>query len=935
MMDITEDFNLRQTSKTNHLLIDTFDFSKDKIFSSTALDNKTETESFSLHLSESFIDETQDSSSLKWQDKLPKAVIVINDSDNESVLSNSKPNISANDENLDSLRKMNVTERSKTNTPQKCWRNHSSREKCPTNMTCKKSIKDVDKKIIIEESDDSEIDESQVPQIIKDTVSESVTLSERKKKEIMRWLSMNFDGSQYRSSCSQESIVADSRHSGVNSSGNSSLERFEMHFETPNNRDKFSKLKRLEESNSSKTQSKQSTIDQYLERNNSELDSMKNKLPTNKHLDKTPSNESKKGNSDRTPLANKVSSVLKKTITSESYSLNLDIPTSKSGNSTPTNKILKTKNWLPDSFDLNTPSTKSSSKSSIDIVKSNSKKLTLQKPVSSGYQTNELFISDKNFTKTPSSEKTPKTNNFICPSSLISEDIDSRNSSDVILIDDKSKQLDNDHVPIIDTTINDCADILENLYGSTWRNKAVSLVSVSEPRKKTTKQIIKNSTVTKKKSNSTKLNDKYVSDNNLLGKENGQNILIQKAQTTIKKSRRQKNIHDSFINDDSTNESSPDCSYYTALSNPAPYNSNNLKIGTPSTIKMIKKNKNNMLAICDSETDDDMWKRNDNKKKLTFDSSSSSDTSEFDPEDIVFPKNIVKANKKVNFQSCESTSKPSTEKKISQKSFLASLSKDVPLEESDLKAMIYKAKYPSIKEELCKILYKLFNENVFDNKLPEDMLIEWSVRLRGTAGKCYNKQSLKALGKTVRSSRIVLASKILDSPDRLRDTLIHEMCHAATWLINGVSDGHGNFWKAWATKAVKAFPELPPISRCHNYEIQTKFTYKCKSCGYSVGRHSKSLDLNKKRCGYCHGEFELLINKVTKNGKVQKSAANAKEPSGFALYVKENYHLVKQKGVTMKHADVMKLLGQKFSAVKLTPKSDDKIQRDNINVPLN
>lgn len=35
-----------------------------------------------------------------------------------------------------------------------------------------------------------------------------------------------------------------------------------------------------------------------------------------------------------------------------------------------------------------------------------------------------------------------------------------------------------------------------------------------------------------------------------------------------------------------------------------------------------------------------------------------------------------------------------------------------------------------------------------------------------------------------------------------------------------------------ANEAMKIFPELPPIRRCHNYEIKTKFTYKCTSCGY-------------------------------------------------------------------------------------------------------
>lgn len=31
---------------------------------------------------------------------------------------------------------------------------------------------------------------------------------------------------------------------------------------------------------------------------------------------------------------------------------------------------------------------------------------------------------------------------------------------------------------------------------------------------------------------------------------------------------------------------------------------------------------------------------------------------------------------------------------------------------------------------------------------------------------------------------------------------------------------------------MKVFPELPPIRRCHDYEIKTKFTYKCVGCGY-------------------------------------------------------------------------------------------------------
>jgi SprT-like family. len=39
--------------------------------------------------------------------------------------------------------------------------------------------------------------------------------------------------------------------------------------------------------------------------------------------------------------------------------------------------------------------------------------------------------------------------------------------------------------------------------------------------------------------------------------------------------------------------------------------------------------------------------------------------------------------------------------------------------------------------------------------------------------------------------------KVCDTADRLRDTLVHEMCHAAVWILNGVKNGHGHLWNAW------------------------------------------------------------------------------------------------------------------------------------------
>ncbi|XP_069687213.1 germ cell nuclear acidic protein-like isoform X6 [Periplaneta americana] len=250
-------------------------------------------------------------------------------------------------------------------------------------------------------------------------------------------------------------------------------------------------------------------------------------------------------------------------------------------------------------------------------------------------------------------------------------------------------------------------------------------------------------------------------------------------------------------------------------------------------------------------------------------------------------------------------------------SFLASLSGEKLNGQCHPEALYYKNNFKKKKEELCSTLFKLYNNEVFHNKLPHDMSLTWNVRMNRTAGFCYNRWTITSPGTKIRSSRIVLSAKVCDTSDRLRDTLIHEMCHAAAWIMDGMKDGHGPCWKAWARRATLIFPELPPIKRCHEYNIQTKFTYRCTSCGYSIGRHSKSLDVAVKRCGHCFGVFELLVNTRRKSGTILQTLPKKRSPVGFARFVKENYSSVKQLRRDLKHADVMRLLGQQFSSMKI------------------
>ncbi|NWS76957.1 ACRC protein, partial [Crotophaga sulcirostris] len=80
------------------------------------------------------------------------------------------------------------------------------------------------------------------------------------------------------------------------------------------------------------------------------------------------------------------------------------------------------------------------------------------------------------------------------------------------------------------------------------------------------------------------------------------------------------------------------------------------------------------------------------------------------------------------------------------------------------------------KEELAEKLYSLYNSTIFEQKLPEKMVILWNKKMRKTAGYCVTGQTVGSEAK--RYARIELSEKVCDSADRLRDTLIHEVCHA-------------------------------------------------------------------------------------------------------------------------------------------------------------
>lgn len=207
------------------------------------------------------------------------------------------------------------------------------------------------------------------------------------------------------------------------------------------------------------------------------------------------------------------------------------------------------------------------------------------------------------------------------------------------------------------------------------------------------------------------------------------------------------------------------------------------------------------------------------------------------------------------------------------------------------------------KDELVQRLYALINETVFDNKLPERLDIRWNKKMLRTAGLC---SSGKFRYPKERYTKIEISMKVCDSADRIRDTLVHELCHAASWLLDGIRDSHGNGWKYYARRCNMVHPELPLVTRCHNYKINYKIYYECARCKTRIGRYTRSLDVERYMCAECKGPL-VLLPLTRKDGTPIKPHVRP-----FAKYVQEHYRPVKQQIAGIGHVDVIRILTRDY-----------------------
>ena len=111
--------------------------------------------------------------------------------------------------------------------------------------------------------------------------------------------------------------------------------------------------------------------------------------------------------------------------------------------------------------------------------------------------------------------------------------------------------------------------------------------------------------------------------------------------------------------------------------------------------------------------------------------------------------------------------------------------------------------------------------------------------------------------------------------------------------------------KAWAGKVTRAFGGRGiEVTTKHNYDIDFKYVWECTACGLEFKRHSKSIHIDRDRCGVCKSHLRQT--------KPVPRAAPAKE-SEYQRFMKEQMSIIKMKNPDSPQKDIMKLVASLWS----------------------
>jgi predicted metal-dependent hydrolase len=109
------------------------------------------------------------------------------------------------------------------------------------------------------------------------------------------------------------------------------------------------------------------------------------------------------------------------------------------------------------------------------------------------------------------------------------------------------------------------------------------------------------------------------------------------------------------------------------------------------------------------------------------------------------------------------------------------------------------------REHLATTLLAAIDQTVMSGKLAAATIstgglkLIWSTKLRTAAGRAHWTHVKRPLGgQEQHDLKIELSTRLITSEEKMRDTLAHELCHCATWVIdNNPNANHGKQFKEW------------------------------------------------------------------------------------------------------------------------------------------
>ncbi|KAI0906961.1 hypothetical protein F4823DRAFT_49628 [Ustulina deusta] len=236
-----------------------------------------------------------------------------------------------------------------------------------------------------------------------------------------------------------------------------------------------------------------------------------------------------------------------------------------------------------------------------------------------------------------------------------------------------------------------------------------------------------------------------------------------------------------------------------------------------------------------------------------------------------------------------------------------------------------KMAFDAVKEDLARDFLLELDEVITNGKLAQltettgGLRIVWSNTLLTTAGRAHWKcktttttskqpsaSSTSSTGSTAaaaaaaaattkktttmqHSASIELATKVLSNESDLLNTVAHEFCHLAVFLLHGKPKlAHGAEFKTYGQRVMRAASasardptahddhaalrtprsrgvEINVTTR-HSYEIEYRFVWRCADCGGEVHRHSRSVDPTRQRCGRCKRGILVQVKPVPRGG---------------------------------------------------------------------